>query len=71
MFCWGGAGAGAIPAAPVDFSERLRGMGTKSWSELAGRGWQTQQPIKFKALRSSGKEDIFFCEEVSRGGSER
>lgn len=67
----GGAGAGAIPAALVDFSERLREMGTKSWSELAGRGWQIQQSIKFKALGSSRKQDIFFCEEVSRGDSGR
>lgn len=71
MFCRGSAGAGTILAAPVDFTERLRGMGTKSWSELAGRGWRSQQSIKFKALSSSGKQDIFFCEEVSRGGSER
>ena len=54
MFCGEGPELGPH-AAPVDFSVKLRATGTKSRSELASRGWQTQQPTKLKALNSLGK----------------
>lgn len=34
----------------LNFLVRLRKVEIKFWSLLQGRGWQTQQPVKGKAL---------------------
>lgn len=38
----------------LNFLGRLRKMEIKFWSLLLGRGWQTQQPVKGKALKDQG-----------------